>query len=58
LGKKRNYQIKTPMFHPLTRYWNNFHHQKLVFLFGDYGGKISSMLIEVKIQMDLQDEAL
>jgi len=58
LGKKRNYQIKTPMFHPLTRYWNNFHHQKLVFLFGDYGGKISSMLIEVKIRMDLQDEAL
>ncbi len=46
------------MSHPLTRYWNNCHHQKLVFLFGDYGSKISSMLIGVKIQMDLQNEAL
>jgi hypothetical protein len=56
LGEKRNYQIKTPTSHPLTRYWNNCHHQKLVFLFGDYGSKIS--LIGVKIQMDLQNEAL
>jgi hypothetical protein len=47
--KKRNHQMKTPMFHPLTRYWNYFHHQKLVFPFGDYGSRISSILIGVKI---------
>ncbi len=47
--KKEIIKWKTPTFHPLTRYWNNFHHQKLVFPFGDYGSRISSILIGVKI---------